>query len=115
MKKAKEYWRDVVSKILGWGTAVLILIAGWGVDKGSEFEFFGKNFATKQRTYLLLFYAVFFGIGIVSAVVWIYKRHLNKPADPEVDATVTLQFFGVAYACFIAVSLVGLALMLGLY
>ncbi|OKY75298.1 MAG: hypothetical protein BM485_10030 [Desulfobulbaceae bacterium DB1] len=113
--KAKEYWRDVVSKILGWGTAVLILIAGWGVDKGSEFEFFGENIAAKQRACLLLFYSVVFAIGIISAVVWIYRRHLNKPTDPEVDATVTPQFFGVAYVCFIAISLVGLALILGYY
>ena len=85
MDSVKIYWRDAAIKLAGWGTGILIAVAGWAIFHSDLFELrLGAHDREKLRAVALLVFAYGGTITWFFALRWIYKTHLSEGSDATV-------------------------------
>lgn len=100
MDPIKTYWRDAALKLAGWGTGILIVVAGWAMFQSEMFELkAGAHDKLKLRAIALLIFAYGGTIAWYLSLRWIYRHHLLE----GVDATVIEWRFVRTYAVVVTV------------
>jgi len=114
MTEQQKYWRDKVSQVLGWGTAALLVVAGWSLEHTDQFEIGPWADQIKPGTALnaigLIAFALIFSIGWVRSLKWIYDNHLVNCTD----STILPRSAVDRYAKLVGSLLVVVALLLSL-
>lgn len=100
MDSVKIYWRDAAMKLAGWGTGILVVVAGWAIFQSQLFELkVGAHDRDQLRAIALLIFAYGGTAAWFCALKWIYRTHLTE----GIDATVLEWRFVRAYAVVVTV------------
>ncbi len=100
MDEVKKYWRDSVMKLAGWGTGILVVVAGWAMFQSQLFELKpGAHDREQLRAVALLVFAYGGTVAWILALRWVYKNHLSEGTD----ATVVEWRFMRTYAIVVTV------------
>ncbi len=106
-RDAREYWRDRLTSLLGWGTAFALLVCGWLVQYGPEIELLRPKDAVmgakaeaeyavawKRAMFLITLAPVWLGAW-AAACLTIHKRFLARSDDATVLPFKLVRFYVV--------------------
>ena len=100
-----KWFRDVLMKLIGWGSATFIIMAGWLLPGGTEFSFFTGDKEDFYRAFGLLFFSTCFWLTWVVAVI---KTRQMCPEHPTIlkKSYVFTYAFSILGAVFLLMFLV---------
>ena len=114
--ESRKFWRDMTLRLLGWGTAFTLLVAGYTIKDHESFELgILWSEACDQDDILraagLLAFASLFAFGLPCVIHMIYKRRLTDPRHPAIIPS----RIAFGYALILGVLTLGLAILVSIF
>ncbi len=97
MNEVKKYWRDKITSLLQWGSALCVLLSGWAIQSQEKFKLMGSWPAQKNEILAaigLLAVSILLAPLLPLAVWYIYKHFLST----DIDETVLPYRFAMTFA-----------------
>ena len=111
LNEIQKYWRDRLMELLAWGTALLLLVAGWSVSEHDAFEFFGAcaTNGSRIRAAALILFSCVYTVAWRRAIRWVFRTHLDR----DVDGTVLPRKYVERYSTVLGAMLITLSILMG--